>query len=172
MVGFVIAGPIASVGQIVGPPLTPLILASAPKGSPQEALYSTAIATAIGTAWLAYTASIKSPGLPFYPAYAAVPTPVAPPMPNIPFPLAAFTQVDAGLQAEPLKGMMMGLFGNPTAPYAMNLFESVATGFQTCFTTWKLSTLINNVTAIATGGTPITPIPAVGTAIMPPGGLT
>ena len=87
MVGVVINGRHrVTGGQVVGPPLTPLILAQAPKGSPQELKYTNAIANVIGTAWLAYTATIKVPGLPWYPAFAAFPSPVAPPTPNVPMP--------------------------------------------------------------------------------------
>ncbi|HEX5061431.1 MAG TPA: hypothetical protein VFV99_18820, partial [Kofleriaceae bacterium] len=59
MVGVVITAITASVGQVVGPPWTPLIMASAPKASPMELKYSNVIATVLGTAWLQYTATIK-----------------------------------------------------------------------------------------------------------------
>jgi hypothetical protein len=172
MVGFVVAGPVVSVGQIVGPPLAPLILATAPKASPMEMKYSNAIANAIGTAWLTFTATVKSAGLPFYPAYAAVPTPVAPPMPNVPVPFAMLTQVPASISANMLKMSMVGLLGDPTAPYHKEMFESIGTAFEQCYNIWKISTMVTNVIAIASGGTPITPIPAVGTATMIPGGFT
>src|SRR5438067_4948049 len=93
MVGVVINAVTAAGGQLVGPPMTPLILASAPKNTANEMKYSNVIATVIGTAWLSFTATVKIPGMPFYPAFAAVPSPVAPPMPNVPVPFAALTQV-------------------------------------------------------------------------------
>jgi hypothetical protein len=172
MVGFVVAGPVVTVGQIVGPPLGPLILASAPKSSPMELKYSNAIANTIGTGWLAFTATVKSMGLPFYPAYAAVPTPVAPPMPNVPVPFAALMQVPVTISCDIMKMQMFGMLGDPTAPYAQNLFESISFAFEQCYNVWKGTTMVTNVMAIASGGTPITPIPAVGTAMMPPGGFT
>src|ERR1041385_3767493 len=79
MVGIVINAVTATGGQIVGPPWTPLILASAPKSSPMEMKYSNVIAQVIGTAWLSFTATVKLTGMPWYPAFAAVPSPVAPP---------------------------------------------------------------------------------------------
>ena len=79
LVGVVITGPTAMGGQIVGPPWTPLILASAPKETPNLLKYSNAVANVLGTAWLSYTATIKVTGMPWYPAFAAVPSPVAPP---------------------------------------------------------------------------------------------
>src|SRR5258706_8703110 len=97
MVGVMINAVTASVGNIVGPPMMPLIMASAPKASPQELKYSNVIATGIGTSWLQFTATVKVPGMPWYPAFAACPSPVAPPMPNIPTPFAALTQVPVSI---------------------------------------------------------------------------
>jgi hypothetical protein len=170
--GFVVAGPLVTVGQLIGPPLQPLILQSAPMSTPMQMKYSNVIATVISTAWLTFTATVKSAGLPFYPAYAAVPTPVAPPTPNVPVPFAAFTQVPVSISTNALKAQMVGMLGDPQAPFAPQLFESISTAFEQCYDLWKVSTMVTNVMAVATGGTPITPIPAVGTAMMPPGGLT
>jgi hypothetical protein len=172
MAGIVVAGPVASVGQIIGPPLTPLILASAPKASPNEMKYSQVVATVIGTAWLTFTATVKIPGLPFYPAYAALPTPVAPPMPNVPVPFAALIQVPVSISCSVMKMQMIGQLGDPMAPFHKELFESICDAFEKCYNLWKVSTMVNNVLAIATGGTPVSPLPAVGTAMMAPGGFT
>ncbi|HEU4734076.1 MAG TPA: hypothetical protein VFT22_39565, partial [Kofleriaceae bacterium] len=121
MVGVVIAGPTASVGQIVGPPWTPLILASAPKATPMEMKYSNVIAQVIGTAWLTFTATVKVPGMPWYPAFAAVPSPVAPPSPNVPCPFAALTQVPVSISCNVLKAQMIGQLGDPSAPFHKEL---------------------------------------------------
>jgi hypothetical protein len=137
-----------------------------------EMKWSNAIANAIGTGWLSFTATVKSAGLPFYPAYAAVPTPVAPPMPNIPVPFAMLTQVPVTISTNMLKMSMVGMLGDPTAPFHKELFESIAFAFEQAYNIWKISTMVTNVMAIASGGTPITPIPAVGTATMIPGGFT
>jgi len=169
--GFVVTGPMVTVGQLVGPPLQPLILASAPKATPMQMKYSNVVASVLSTAWMTFTTTIKSPGLPFYPAYSAVPTPVAPPMPNVPFPVGAFTQVPVSISTSVLKAQMFAQLGDAQAPFAKELFESVSNAFEMCYTTWKATTMVTNVMAVATGGTPISPIPAVGTATMPPGGL-
>src|SRR5215468_7433957 len=73
LVGVIINGPTATGGQIVGAPWTPLILLNAPKASPMELKYSTVIANVIGTAWLTFTATVKVTGMPWYPAFTAVP---------------------------------------------------------------------------------------------------
>jgi hypothetical protein len=169
--GFVVSGPIVTVGQLTGPPMHPMIAANAPKASPQQAKFSNIIASAISSGWLTFQATIKSPGLPFYPAYVAVPTPVAPPTPNVPHPIGTFIQVPASISTAALKAQMVTQLGDPHAPYAPQLFESIASAFETCYNTWKGSTMVTNVMAVATGGTPVTPTPAAGSATMPPGGL-
>lgn len=171
MTGLVVVGPTVSVGAIVGPPLTPLILAQAPKTTPMLAKYSQAIATVIGTGWLTFTATIKMAPLPLFPGYAALPTPVAPPMPHPPVPLASLPQMPASIMANALKAQKIAMHGDPQAQYASELFESIAFAFEQMYNAWKLSSSITNLLVIATGGTPISPLPAAGTATMPPGGL-
>ena len=177
MVGVVIAGPTASVGQIVGPPLTPLILASAPKATPMEMKYSNVVANVIGTAWLTFTATVKVPGMPWYPAFAAVPSPVAPPMPNIPCPFAALTQVPVSISTNVLKMQMVGQLADPTAPFHKELFESIADAFEKSYNIWKVSTMVTNVLGtgpVPTFAPPYVPVGPVvgGVGTMTPGGFT
>src|SRR6476646_9121516 len=106
MVGVVINAVTAMGGQIVGPPWTPLILASAPKASPMEMKYSNVAAQVIGTAWLTFTSTVKVTGMPWYPAFAALPSPVAPPTPNVPCPFAALMQVPVSISASVTKMQM------------------------------------------------------------------
>lgn len=171
MAGVVITGPVVSVGQLIGPPLMPLIMASAPKATPAELKYSTTIANVISTGWLAFTATIKISGFPAFPAYSALPTPVAPPMPHPPIPFASLVQVPTTITAAILKAQKIAMHGEPMAPHSKELFESIAYAFEQTYNMWKGTTMVTNLLAIATGGTPISPLPAVGTATMPPGGL-
>ena len=91
IVGVNIFGPVGILhpGCVVGPPLMPFILSSAPKATPMGSKYSIAVANAIGTMWLPWHIGLT--GILSYPAFAAVPAPIAPPMPNIPMPLIAFS---------------------------------------------------------------------------------
>jgi hypothetical protein len=176
MTGVVIIGPLASVGQVVGPPLMPLIMKSAPKMTPMELKFSNAIATAISNGWLAYTATIKIPSLPFYPAFAAFPGPLAPPMPNIPVPVIALTQVTASISKDALKSMMIGLLADPRAQHHVELFDCVADAFDKCFKIWQASTMVTNVLGtgpIPTFAPPVVPAGPVvgGTGNMTPGGF-
>ena len=177
MVGVVINAVTAVGGQIVGPPLTPLILASAPKGSPMEAKYSAVIAQVIGTAWLTFTATVKVTGMPWYPAFAAVPSPVAPPSPNIPCPFAALTQVPVSISCNVMKMQMVGQLGDPMAPFHKELFESICDAFEKSYNIWKGTTMVTNVLGtgpVPTFAPPYVPVGPVvgGVGTMTPGGFT
>lgn len=177
MVGIVINAVTATGGQIVGPPWTPLILASAPKSSPMQMKYSNVIANVIGTAWLTFTATVKVTGMPWYPAFAAVPSPVAPPAPNIPCPFAALTQVPVSISANVLKMQMVAQLGDPNAPFHQELFEAIADGFEKSYNLWKVSTMVTNVLGtgpVPTFAPPYVPVGPVvgGIGTMTPGGFT
>jgi hypothetical protein len=176
LTGVMVNAVTAAGGVVAGPPLLPLILASAPKATPSEIKYSMAVANAIGTGWLSYTASIKVPGLPWYPAFAAVPSPVAPPVPNTPVPVIALVQVTASVGAAMLKTQMSANLGDPMAPFHKELFESIADAFEKCFLIWQASTQVTQVMgfgAVPTFAPPIVPVGPVvaGMANMIPGGF-
>lgn len=175
MTGVLINSQFASLGKVVGPPLAPLILASAPKSSPMQVKYATVIATVVGNTWLQYTASLTVPGLPWYPPFLAFPGPAAPPTPNVPCPVAALTQVppDPSL----MKLQMVSQLGDSQAPFHRELFEAICHAFDTSFKTWQVATKVTNV--LGTGPVPSFAPPASpagpvvgGVGTMPPGGFT
>jgi hypothetical protein len=172
MAGLVVTGPAVTLGMFAPIPITPLILASAPKSSPAELKYSQTVATVVGTAWATYTASIKvvAPGA--FPSYAANPPGPAVPVPNVPIMLSSCIQVPAGMMAAALESQMIGMHGDPKAQYHKELFGAIADGVGQCFTTWMSSTTFNNLKVIGANPSPVTPGPVVGTAILPPGGVT
>ncbi len=174
MTGVVINALTATLGMVAGPPLQPLILASAPKASPMEMKYSNAIATVISTSWLQYTSTIKVPGLPWYPAFVAFPAPVAPPTPNVPCPVAVLTQVPPNPAL--MKQQMVGQLGDPQAPFHAELFEAICDAFDKVFKIWQVSTMVTNVLGtgpIPTFAPPYVPVGPVvgGVGTMPPGGF-
>lgn len=182
MVGVIINGPTASVGQVVGPPWTPLIapqiIAKCPEPTAMASWskYANAVGNVIGTAWLTYTATIKVPGLPWYPAFAAVPSPVAPPMPNVPVPVIALTQVKASLAPAVMKQQMVGMLADPKAPYHAELFDAITDAFDKVFTIWQASTMVTNVLGtgpVPTFAPPYVPVGPVvaGVGTMTPGGF-
>ncbi|HEU0031281.1 MAG TPA: hypothetical protein VFQ53_11650 [Kofleriaceae bacterium] len=176
LIGVLINGPIATLGQVVGPPIGPMILGTAPKSTPQLAKYSNAIANTINTAWSAYTATIKVPGLPWYPAFTAFPGPLAPPMPNLPVPVIALTQVTTPVSAATMKPLMIAALGDPKAMYHQQIFDAICDAFEKCFTIWQASTMVTNVMGkgpIPTFAPPVVPAGPVvmGEGSMIPGGF-
>lgn len=174
IVGVVINGPMAMGGQIIGPPLTPLILAGGPKGRPQEMKLTSTVANVIGTAWLSFTATVKVAGMPWYPAFAALPSPVAPPTPNIPCPFAALTMVPATISASVLKSQMLAISGESGNE---RLFDAIGDAFEKSFNLWRVSTMVTNVLGtgpVPTFAPPYVPVGPVvgGIGTMIPGGFT
>ena len=173
----IINGPVGMLtpGGVVGPPLAPLILATAPKKTPQEAKYSQAIATAFGNAWQSWHAGLM--GMLAYPAFAAFPGPVAPPMPNIPMPLIAMASPgEAMLSPATLKGTMVGNLADPQALHAADLFDSLSQAFAPVFQMFKAANQVKNVLGmgpIPTFAPPFVPAGPVimGTGTGPPGCL-
>lgn len=174
MTGVIINALTATLGQVVGPPLQPLILKDAPKSSPMELKYSNVIATVVGTTWLQYTSTIKVPGLPWYPAFVAFPGPVAPPTPNVPVPVVALTQVPP--QPAMMKQQMVGQLADPQAPFHAELFEAICDAFDKCFKLWQSTTMVTNVLGagqVPSFAPPYMPAGPVigGVGNMPPGGF-
>lgn len=178
IVGVNIFGPVGILhpGCVVGPPLMPFILSSAPKATPMELKYSIAVANAIGTMWLPWHIGLT--GILSYPAFAAVPAPIAPPMPNIPMPLIAFSSPgEAGLSAATLKALMDANLADPTALHASDLFDAISKAFETVFPMFKATTLVNNVLGtgpVPTFAPPVVPVGPVlgGIGIGPPGSIS
>jgi hypothetical protein len=161
--GVIINGPVGMLmpGNVVGPPLGPLILSTAPKSTAQETKYSNAIANAFGTLWQPWHAGLM--GTLMYPAFAAFPGPMAPPTPNIPLPLIAFSSPgESGLSPSTLKSTMEGNLADPQAQHSSKLFDAISKAFNTVFLMFKGSTLIQNV--LGTG-----PIPTFAPPFVPVG---
>ena len=174
MSGVVINLNLATLGQVAGPPLLPLIMKDAPKATAMEAKYSNVVATVVSNTWLQYTSTIKVPGLPWYPTFSAVPLPMAPPTPNIPCPVAALTQVPP--QPALMKQQMVAQLADPQAPFHAELFEAICDAFDKCFKAWQTSTQVTNVMGtgpVPSFAPPYSPVGPVvgGTGTMPPGGF-
>ena len=175
MVGITIVGPSAIGGQIVAPPFTII----GPASTPAEAKYSKVIAGVIGPAWDAFTKTVTSPGLPWYPMFAAATAPVAIPAMNVSGPpamFAALTQIPTTITMAVMKPQMIAQLGDPQAPFHKELFESICDAFEKTYTQWKVTTMVTK--AIGTGPVPSMALPvpvpgpvAGGIATMPPGGF-
>jgi hypothetical protein len=98
-----------------------------------------------------------------YPAFAAFPGPVAPPMPNVPMPLIAYGSPGEAMLAPPmLMALMVANLGDPGALHALDLFDALSQGFVTPFTTFKGTTMVQMV--LGTG-----PIPTFAPPFVPVG---
>jgi hypothetical protein len=176
IVGVVINGPIAMGGQVIGPPWAPLILARGPVQNPEALKMTNTIANVLGTAWLTFTATVKVTGMPWYPAFAAVPSPVAPPTPNIPCPLAALTMIPMSIGANILTTQMVAQDGGLSNDHK-RVYAAVADAFEKTFNVWKVSTMVTNVLGtgpVPTFAPPYVPVGPVigGVGTMTPGGFS
>ncbi|HEY1341006.1 MAG TPA: hypothetical protein VGF59_26020 [Bryobacteraceae bacterium] len=177
LVGVVINGVTAMGGQVIGPPWTPLILAAGPIKTPEATKMTQTVANVVGTAWLNFTATVKVLGMPWYPAFAAVPSPVAPPTPNVPCPFAALMNIPTAISKVTLKQQMVAMDGDPRATDHQNVFEALAEAFEQSFNLWKVSTMVTNVLGtgpVPTFAPPYVPVGPVvgGVGTMTPGGFT
>lgn len=162
-------------GNILGPPLFPLIFAQAPKATPMQLKYSMAIGGALGDAWLAWHMGFAGT-LNYPPTFATCPSPVHPPTPNLPKPLVAVGKSpgEALLAPPALKGAMMLRLADPMAMHAEPLFDCFAQAIKKAFDMWAGQTQLSSVLGIGPVPTfappfvPVGPVVAgVGTA--PPG---
>ncbi len=174
--GVTVNGPVASGGTVSGPAWYPLIMETAPAATAAEKRYSEAIAQAVSDGWLDYQSSLRVPGLAWYPLFAALPSPIAPPTPNTPAPVAALTQVETSITKRALTEAMIANLDDQKALHHQQLFASLAEAFEKTATLWKASTLVTNVLGsgpVPSFAPPVVPVGPVvgGTASMPPGGF-
>jgi hypothetical protein len=164
MTNVVINAVTAAEGEIVGPPVGPLVLNLTRASSDAEAQAAGALAGTLGEAFTRWQKSVKIPGLPLYPTFGAFPAPVAPPTPNVPIPLVAFTSeitaftgLDRRVAAQ-----------NPTAATAA---RAVALAFAAVFPLWLAQTMVvgllghGPVPSFAPPNVPVGPV--VGGKVLP-----
>ena len=149
LVGVVVNAVTASGGTLLGPPLGPLVIAGMMGGGARPNV-ATAFGIGAGQAWQDWAASVKVPGLPWYPSFAAIPSPVAPPTPNIPTPLAALTGkwITAGV----VRVAIRALLGPAPEPGMEAAITDYAAWFEGAFNLMLASTLVTNV--LGTGPVP------------------
>lgn len=95
---------------------------------------------------------ITMPGLPLYPAFAAFPGPMAPPMPSIPMPLimCPSTGMNKVTTPDELKKAMLNELDSKIKQDTADkvhetVMESIATAFSLAFVIWMASTQIMNI---------------------------
>lgn len=114
--GAIVNGPTVSGGTLVAPPLLASMMTATPAHA-MMAKYHTVISTALSNAWTQFQQSVKIPGLPLFPSFAAFPGPMAPPMQNIPIPFAQLTQIPVVLQASTIAKNAVNLLAHKEEQY-------------------------------------------------------
>jgi hypothetical protein len=148
-----------------------------------KAKHRDAIAKGVSKCFKDWQSMVTVPGLPWYPAFAAFPGPMAPPMPNVPTPLA--TCVSAQMTAIVAPMSMKSEMGNaldgglkekdPDKHYEA-LHDAIATVLSAAFALWLPAQQVMNVMGkgpIPTFAPPYVPVgPVVGGDTLPiPGHL-
>ncbi len=97
------------------------------------------MASAFGSAFASWQASVKVPDLPWYPAFAVFPAPFAPPTPNVPTPLSGLAQ-NAGAF-----GAVAGAGSHLADPVGAAVAQAVGRAIATAANGWLSSTMVTNV---------------------------
>lgn len=158
-------------GRLQGPPLDGLI-----KNAPSvaswggwEAMVRDAVAGGFEHQWSALARSVRVPGLPWYPAFAAFPGPMAPPMPNVPTPFISLAHDAMATSPYNLRTAMRAALSG-SMDYCTEFFESVAVALQIPLQQWKISQqvmLVMGKGPIPTFAPPYVPVgPVVGGSIL------
>jgi hypothetical protein len=136
---------IGSLGCLDGPELESLI-----KNAPMcaswtgnKAKYRDAVAKGVSKCFKDWQGKVMVPGLPWYPAFAAFPGPMAPPMPNIPMPLIACPSammsrivVPNELANEMKNALDGGMKKDDKDKQHEALFDAIATVLSLAFLMW------------------------------------
>jgi len=96
------------------------------------------VATGVSDSWKEWQSKVTVPGLPWYPAFAAFPSPMAPPMPNVPTPLIACPAPGmAKMTAPMIKDAICGNFSldDPDDQFGA-MAMAIGTALATAFLAW------------------------------------
>lgn len=151
--GISINGPIASGGRLESSSdLKSLIsIRMREAGAPQDVVEG--FMGAVAESWNSWAGSVRVPGLPWYPSFAAVPSPVAPPTPNIPSPLVALTQNRAPLEPLTLAAAIKGRIRDAASwPGGNNGIDEFCRWLNAGFITWLPKAKVQGV--LGTGPVP------------------
>jgi hypothetical protein len=150
LVNVTINGPMAIGGTLTGAGIGADIRLRAPREGAWQTPRSEAIAAGIGFCWENWQRSVVVGNMLWYPAFAAWPGPIVPPMPNIPCPVVALAPPVQLSSALLKSNMRMRYKGDNEWPD--ELFEAVAAGFETAVQIWTQSQMVMNV--LGTGPVP------------------
>jgi hypothetical protein len=165
--GIVINGPVATAGRLEGPAIEDFV-----RMAPDVQALSgwcqnlrDGVARGFGGVWQDFCRSVTVPGLPWYPAFAAFPGPMAPPTPNVPTPFITLTQAHGLLTPSNLANAMVQKAPGNTL-YAQQVFTAVAEQLHLALLLWRPAQQVRMVMGkgpIPTFAPPYVPVgPVVG----------
>lgn len=162
--GVMITGPVATGGKLLSVPIDPLVLQRAPAGWDA---YSRAIAAGVHNQFTSFGKDVSVPGLPWYPAFASFPAPVAPPMPNVPTPLMSIAAAASRhLKEGALTTAIFDKMPNPKPACGKEVAMAIASGLEKWAFIWLPSQQVSQVLGrgpIPTFAPPYVPVgPVVG----------
>jgi hypothetical protein len=141
--GVRINGPVAIGGKLRSVALEPLILQRAPAGWDA---YSRGIAASVHSQFTSFANEVSVPGLPWYPAFAAVPGAMALPTPNMPTPLMALSAAAARhLRAGTITDMIYSKLPNPKPALGKEVAVAIAAGIEKAAFPWLSAQMVMNV---------------------------
>jgi hypothetical protein len=162
--GIRIVGPVATGGKLRSVPLDPLIMSRAPTGWD---VYNRAIAAGVHNQFTSFGNEVSVPGLPWYPAFAAFPGPMAPPMPNVPCPLMSIAAVGVRhLREGAITEMIYNKLPNPKPMLGKEVAAAIAFGIEKAVFLWLSAQMVQGVLGkgpVPTFAPPYVPVgPVVG----------
>jgi len=133
---------IGTPGCLDGPELEPHINASPGRGAGEDELeLRRAVAAGVSECFAMWQDHVTVPGAPWYPAFAAWPGPMAPPTPNVPFPLIACPSAKASMIMIPgdMSAKMCEALSPPPSQEVKSFLSGVAQRLATAFSVWLAS---------------------------------
>lgn len=141
--GVRINGPIATGGKLRSVDLEPLIRQGAPAGWDA---YSRAIAAGVSTQFNAFANEVSVPGLPWYPAFAAFPGPMAPPMPNVPCSLMSISALASRhLKEGTITDVIWNKLPNPKPVLGKEVAVALSSAIEKAVFMWLGTQMVTNV---------------------------
>lgn len=136
--GISITGPIATGGRLEGPPIESFM-----RIAPEVQTLSgwcqnlrDGVLGGFGSVWDDFCRTVSVPGLPWYPAFAAWPGPMAPPTPNVPTPFLSLAQ-NTALLSPALLAAAMARKAPANTLYGQPFFTAMAEHLHFALSMWR-----------------------------------